>query len=351
MGTPPIQVPPGTSPPPPQPEQHAKFPPITPLQSRVTPNTTTTKRRRASTLSKLPGTKIMCCDNNSTLTLHQHSLPPSALPDKEDIESFRQFAVGKNPDRVESVLQPIPWSSYELIFVVCTFASRCSKSWIRTDMYAVSDVFGPELIQIPSGNGVQWPPVLGSTQGNAMEGECLVRVSGGLEFRCRRHLDYIYTLYQVVYKEAVQPPILFPYPIDREAIRASASINSKVIEALEPLFQPVNFNLPPTQNRNQTEIPTPTPPHIPSPNPFPSSPISTPTTTPRKHQRNTNLESTTPQRTASPLGVFQIGEDGKRYKKCSKHKRFLPEESFDINLKTGMLYGHCRSCMGRKGGW
>jgi hypothetical protein len=155
--------------------------------------------------------------------------------------------------------------------------------------------------------------------------ECLVRVGGGLEWKCKIHLDTVYTTWVARYQpKRPQMYLMSPPRLPIVTVTESGS-NSGSSASEHPTAAPASA-MPPVVAK----------PPMMQPPPKPHIPIPKKTAGPGRGIKRKTMEP-------SPLSQVATAEDGTLMKKCSKHKRMFPVSDFDEKL-PGQLYGHCRKC-------
>lgn len=337
----------------------------------------------------------MCCRNvvphKAPITFKNQTTPtlPGEGPDNTlnqySLLDFREYAAGRFPDRViipaatPTNNTPILWTLFKLIFCVVSSASRGSHACKSIDFYGIPPS-GAEMVHIEYVEEI-FPEVVAISDCFDRRDELLVRAGCGLEWSCKRHLDTIYTVYVCHHKPAGQsfnrPIKTFDVPISREQIlevvgaardlaagrqpggltRSLGEMRNQAMQhqglvredrtaefvvnqqsLIEKKAETMRPNILKPEDRVNAEAFLNPPNRIPQE--MTPQKVATQMVTPQK---------ATPKNTSPHKGYNEPwGPNGERLQKCSKQKRYLPPEDFDINLKTGTYYGHCRRCMGRK---
>ncbi|KAH8656612.1 hypothetical protein BGZ60DRAFT_518746 [Tricladium varicosporioides] len=336
--------------------------------------------------------RIMCCRNviphKAPITSRSQTTPalpgegPDTTLDQYSLFDFKNYAAGRFPDRViipaatPTNHTPIRWTLFKLIFCVVSSASRGTHACKSIDFYGIPPA-GAEMVHIEYVEEI-FPEVVAISGCFDRGDELLIRVGCGLEWSCKRHLDTIYTVYVCRYKPAGQyfnmpiktldPPILCeqmleavgaardlvagrqpgssPRSLDVDEMRnqtvqhqglmredriAEFVVNQRaLIEKKAEIMHP--RILKPEDRVNAEAILIP-------PNRRPQEMIP-----PKGATQKFTPQIATPKNISPNKGYSEPwGPNGERLQKCSKQKRYLPPEDFDINLKTGTYYGHCRS--------
>jgi hypothetical protein len=271
-----------------------------------------------------PGSRVMCCANillrpqKTCDHLNICEQSDNTESDRPILEEFRNYCAGQKPDHVEDSSYPIPWEEYSYIYGVAHFESRKAKACTAVNIYAVSNLNGPEFVQIPQDAYLE---VVGRSMAEKMTTECLVRQSGGLEYSCKRHLDTVYTTYLCKYQEQLVPkrPIAMPRKVLMAPPRKPPMMVAKAITNYPSLQPPISTTKPRTPSNPPTKL------------------------------NITSMAKGTKRKTIepSPLSTVETADDGIRMKMCSKHKKLFPESDFDERL-PGVLYGHCRRCQEKR---
>ncbi|RDL38690.1 uncharacterized protein BP5553_03030 [Venustampulla echinocandica] len=349
----------------------------------------------------LDPTRIMCCNKVVTRTTHMGQMEAESAV-LEALTEFKEHASGLMPDRVLDPSQRIPWESFEFIVGIIGSSSRGSKQVRGGGFYAMSKSGGSgvsELVQIPIRC---LPVIIHSVHSLDTQVECLVRSVGGLELRCQRHLDTNFTLYLARYNPPrpineglVQAPPnnsncsrvnalgVLPYSNDpqlnefrhrnsrtmldiekarlqAESVRISAPNvppNKPTREANSARRKETYLAVPRTARGKSPVVPrspkTPankTPQTLAADTPkAPAKKVPKPPATKPPNTRANKINNPASQNVVPSGPAQQEGPPGMM--KCSKMRRFLPQDQFDINPNTGNYYKHCRACLGRSAPW